>query len=126
MSFLISFFFNFFAVFIVNRIIPGIEIGYFENLPNVGADLFFSLVVGFLNASIYPVLASFMQNITLKSIAVVSFIISFGSFILIHYIQFGVRATTAPGIFVGGSLVWAAAVFTNFLFMRRRPQNPEK
>lgn len=126
MTFLLSLFFNFMAVFIVNRIIPGIKIGYFENLPNIGADLLFSLIVGFFNASIYPVLAAFTQNVTIKKIAIISFFISFGSFVFIHYIQFGVRATTFPGVFIGGSLVWGAAVFINFLIMRKSSQNFKK
>jgi uncharacterized membrane protein YvlD (DUF360 family) len=54
MNYIRSLFLNFLVVFFVDRVAPGVEISYFEQVPNVGADILFSVIVGFLNASVFP------------------------------------------------------------------------
>lgn len=115
MTYLRSLFLNFLVVFFVNRVIPGIEVGSFEHVPNIGADLFFSLVVGFLNATIFPALLIFGLKPTLKKMGILSFIISFGAFALISAISFGVQVTSFGGYLIGSLIVWAVAFFSNYL-----------
>ncbi len=115
MNYLRSLFLNFLIVFFIDRVAPGVEIQNFENVPNVGADILFALVVGFLNASVFFFLALLELTITHLKLAIVTFVISFGAFIIIAIVPFGVRVVSPWGLFIGGFVVWAVAFMTNHL-----------
>jgi uncharacterized membrane protein YvlD (DUF360 family) len=115
MNYLRSLFLNFLVVFFVDRMVPGIQVNNFENVPNIGADILFSLVVGFLNASIFFFLVILDLDITKLRLALLSFVISFGAFIVIAIIPFGVQVINVWGVIIGGGIVWAVAYFSNEL-----------
>jgi uncharacterized membrane protein YvlD (DUF360 family) len=115
MNYLRSLFLNFLIVFFVDRAIPGIHIDNFENVPNIGADILFSLIVGFLNASVFFFLALLELTITPLRLALMTFIISFGAFAIISVVPFGIQVLSPLGFFLGSTLVWAIALLTNFL-----------
>ncbi len=115
MNYLRSLFLNFLVVFFMDRVSPGIEIEQFENLPNIGADLLFAMVIGFLNASIFFFLALLEAKITNFKLALISFIITFGGFIAIAIFPFGVRVVSPLGVIVGGGIVWIVACISNHL-----------
>ncbi len=118
MTYLRSLFINFLIVFFVDRVIPGIEVSFFEHVPNIGADLVFSAIVGFLNSMIFPTLVFMNVQVSTLKIAIISFVISYAAFISIAFINFGVVATNGWGIFFGGLIVWFVAFFTNYLEMK--------
>lgn len=118
MNYLRSLFINFLIVFFVDRVAPGVEIMNYEQVPSIGADLFFSVVVGFLNASIFFFLALLEISITRLKLALFTLAISFGSFILIALVPFGVRVVSPWGVIVGGGIVWIVAYVTNYLEWR--------
>lgn len=115
MNYARSFFLNFLIVFFIDRVAPGVEITNFENVPNIGADILFSLIIGFLNSSIFFFLALLELSITNLRMAIMSFIVSFGGFLVIAIIPFGVRVVNPWGVIIGGGVVWAIAVLTNHL-----------
>ncbi|MBS0625239.1 MAG: hypothetical protein JSS32_04245 [Verrucomicrobia bacterium] len=115
MNYLRSLFLNFLVVFFVDRISPGVEIIYFEQIPDIGADILFSILVGFLNASIFPFLMILELNPSKTKMAIMSLCVSYGAFIVISMIPFGIQVTSPAGVLVGGTLVWAVAYFTNYL-----------
>lgn len=117
MTYLRSLFLNFLIVFFAARVLPGITIEFYENVPNIGADILFSLTVGFLNSIIVPVLVLLEVKINNLKIAVIGFLISFLSFIIIGIVDFGIRADVL-GIILGGSLVWICSYFTNYLELK--------
>ena len=117
MTYLRSLFLNFLIVFFVAKVIPGVTVHPFENVPNIGADLLFSIVVGFLNSIIVPFLVGLDLKATYLKIAIIGFVISFLSFIIISIVDFGVSAN-ATGIMIGGSLVWIFSFFTNYLELK--------
>jgi len=117
MTYLRSFFLNFLIVFFVARVMPGITIKFYEALPNIGADILFSLIVGFLNSIIVPVLVLMEVAITNFKIAIIGLVISFLSFIIIALVNFGITANIL-GVFLGGSLVWIFSYFTNYLELK--------
>ncbi|MBU6447014.1 MAG: phage holin family protein, partial [Verrucomicrobia bacterium] len=90
MNYLRSLFLNFLIVFFIDRVSPGVEIQNYENVPNIGADIFFSLVVGFLNASVYFFFTLLELPITNLKLGITTFIISFGAFLIIALVPFGV------------------------------------
>lgn len=118
MSYLRSLFLNFLVVFFVNRVAPGVEITYFEQIPDIGSDIFFSLFVGFLNASVFPFLLILELKPNHLKMALLTALISFGAFILISMVPFGIKVVSPIGIFFGGGIVWAMALFTNFLELK--------
>lgn len=118
MTYLRSLFLNFLIVFFVDRAAPGIEITEFEQVPNIWADLLFSIVVGFLNGSIFPLLYLLEIKVTVLRLALSSFIVTFASFGAISIFPFGVRVVSPWGFIVGGGIVWIAAVFSNYLEWR--------
>ncbi|MGB7979145.1 MAG: phage holin family protein [Chlamydiales bacterium] len=115
MNYLRSFFLNFLIVFFIDRVCPGVEIAGYEEVPNIGADILFSLVLGFLNSSIFFFLALLELTISDLKMALISFVVSFGAFILIGIIPFGVRVVNPWGVILGGGVVWIVAVLTNHL-----------
>jgi len=115
MNYLRSLFLNFLVVFFVDRVAPGVEISYYEQVPNIGADILFSLIVGFLNASIFFFLALLEIKITRFKLALFSFVISFAAFIAIAIFPFGVQVVNAWGVIIGGGVVWAVAYVSNYL-----------
>ena len=115
MTYLGSLFFNFLVVFFVDRVIPGVEVTLYEGVPNIGADLFFALAVGFLNATIFPLMAVLELRVTRWKIALATFLISFSSFGVISAVSFGVEVVNFSGFFFGGLIVWVTACLTNYL-----------
>ena len=114
MTYLRSLFLNFLIVFFVVKIIPGVNLAFFENVPNIGVDLFFSIIVGFLNSLIVPFLVALNVSVTNIKILISGFIICFGSFIFIGFVDLGISATFL-GVVLGGFLVWVFSFFTNYL-----------
>lgn len=115
MSYLRSLFLNFLVVFFVDRVSPGLQIINFEQVPDVGADLIFSILVGFFNATVLPVLIILELKPTLMKLGILTFIISYAAFIIISIVPFGIQVTNPLGVFVGGTIVWLVAFFTNHL-----------
>lgn len=118
MNYLRSLFLNFLVVFFVDRVAPGVEVIAYEQVPNIGADLLFAAVVGFLNASIFFFLALLEIPITRLKLALFTAAISFLPFVIIAVIPFGVRVVNGWGVVVGGGIVWCAAYITNYLEWR--------
>ncbi len=123
MNYLRSLFLNFLVVFFVDRMGPGIRIDYYEQVPNIGADILFSLILGFLNASVFPFLFILELNPTKLKIGILTFIISYTAFIVIAIIPFGVRVESVTGVIIGGFIVWVMAFFTNSLEFDRDMKN---
>lgn len=115
MTYLRSFLINFLFVFFIDRVSPGIEIIYFEQVPDIGADLLFSILVGFLNASVYPFFSLLELPVSKMKIAIITFVITFTLFGIISIVPFGVRIVNPAGLFVGGTLVWIVAYISNYL-----------
>lgn len=118
MTYLRALFLNFLVVFFVDRAIPGIEVGSYENVPNIGADILFAVILGFLNASIFAALVILGVRVSMMKIAVIGFIISFGAFIIIGFASFGVHTSSFWGGVLGGLIVWCASMFSNYLEMK--------
>ena len=115
MTYLRSLALNFLIVFFMNHSMPGIEISSFENVPNVGADIVFSIVVGFLNAAIFPVFVLFSLKPTFLKMAIIAFIISFGAFILATFASIGVKVLTIGGAVGAGLIVFIVSSVSNYL-----------
>jgi len=118
MNYLRSFFLNFLAVFFIVGVGPGIQVGEYSHVPNIGADILFSGVVGFLNASIFPFLFILEVNPTPLKMTILSFLISFIPFLLLANLSLGIHVTTV-GVIVGTLFVWAIGSFTNYLEWRQ-------
>lgn len=118
MTYLRSLFLNFLIVFFVDRAAPGIQITDFEQVPNIWADLLFSIVVGFLNGSVFPLLYLLELKVSVLRLSLISFFFTFISFGAISVFPFGVQVVSPLGFFVGGGIVWIVAVFSNYLEWR--------
>jgi hypothetical protein len=124
MNFLRSLLFNFVAVFFINQIGPGTEVGFYEHVPNIGADALFSLVLGFLNACVFPALFVLDLIPSPKKIAILTFVISFAGYIFLALVPVGIQVTSFLGILVGGSFVWGVGFLTNYLEWLRDMKQP--
>ena len=115
MNYLRSLFLNFLAVFFVDRISPGLQILSFEGVPDIGSDILFSSLVGFFNSSVFFFLVILELKPTKLKIGLMTLAISYGAFIILSTISFGVQVTSPAGVLIGGTVVWAVAFFTNYL-----------
>ncbi len=117
MTYLRSLFLNFLIVFFVLRIIPGIKIEFYENVPNIGADLLASIIIGGLNSLIIPALILFNIKATNIKIAVIGFFICLLSFLILAGFNIGIEVT-AIGVILGTIIVWIVSFFTNYLELK--------
>ncbi len=115
MNYFRSIFFNFLAVFFINRVSPGLQIVYFEQVPNVITDLLFSLILAFFNATVFPFLSILELNPTKCKIGLMTAIISYGAFFIVSIAPFGVQVTSPLGVLIAGTFIWLVAFFTNYL-----------
>ncbi len=119
MTYFISWFLNFLAVFFIARIAPGIEISLYQRVPNIGGSLLFALIIGFFNASVFPALFIFEVAPSKMKIAVITGLISFLAFIFALFVPFGVRVLNGYGVLFGGLIVWGVAFLTNYFEWHR-------
>jgi hypothetical protein len=119
MSYFRSLFFNFLAVMTMARMAPGLEISLYDKVPNFGGSLFFALIVGLLNASVFPLCFILGAKPSKGKIAFFTALLSFGSFLFVYFIPVGVRALSFLGVILGGTVVWAIAFCTNYLEWHR-------
>ncbi|MBF8262746.1 MAG: hypothetical protein HW387_411 [Parachlamydiales bacterium] len=115
MTYLRSLLISFLIVFFVNRISPGIYITHYQQIPTVMSDIVFCSFVGFLNASVVPCYSILDVRLTTIKIAIANALISYGAFIVIAIVPFGVEVINIAGILVGGSIVWLVSFFANYL-----------
>ena len=115
MTYLRSLFLNFLIVFFINNVMPGIKITNFENVPNIGYDIMFAVIVGFLNASVFLVVILFEIKHVLQVIVSIAFLISFLSYGIIAYFDFGIKVTTFSAFFWSALIVFLVSVFSNHL-----------
>jgi hypothetical protein len=119
MTYFRSLFINFLAVFLITRIAPGIEIGFYQKVPNLGAALGFAFIVGCLNASVFAFLFIFSLAPSRMKLALLTGVISFAGFFVIALFPFGVRVVSPLGMIIGGGFTWVVAYLTNYFEWHR-------
>jgi uncharacterized membrane protein YvlD (DUF360 family) len=115
MTYLRSLFLNFLAVFFINHVNPGINIKTFEHVPNIGADILFAVIVGFLSASIFPCFVLFDIKPKIVWMVVIAFLISFLSYGIVAIFDLGVEVRSFAGFFISFLIVGTISSFSNFL-----------
>lgn len=125
MTYFRSFCINFLAVFLIVRFLPGIEVGMFQKVPNIGAVFLFAFIVAILNASVFPVLFILDVTITRAKIAILTAIVSFSSFITASLVSGGIIISSVFGVIFGGALIWGVGFLTNYFEWHRGAKNPE-
>lgn len=108
---------NFAAVFGLIRFAPGIAAAYSEPSP-IGSDLLFAAAAAFCNVSIFPLLILLGLFPTKVKLALLTGIVSFGSFSLIAIIPYGFQPNPG-GVAIGGALVWLVAFLVSYAQLRR-------
>jgi len=119
MWYLKGFFFNFLTVFFANHILPGIQVVDQTKLPHLGSDLGYALVLGFLNASIYPIMKLIGKPFSWTRIAVISLILNFVSYALLFLLPIGIHLESFLGYCLASLVVSVGGFLTNFLEMKR-------
>ncbi len=119
MTFFRSLALNFLLVFFINRIAPSVQIDLFQDVFNLGADLFFAFAVGFLNAAIFPCLQILSIKATYWKMGVLAAIISYGAYGLVWIFPMGVFVTGPLGFLFAGTAVSGISFFTNYMELKR-------
>jgi hypothetical protein len=117
--FIVCFFFNFVFVMIANRISPGIVITDYENVVNIGADLMYAFFIGLFNSLIVPICIALNVVPTIRKIIIFVSIISFGSYIIISLIDYGIKVSAFYGVIIAGLIVSLGSIVTNLLFRQK-------
>ncbi|MBN1914501.1 MAG: hypothetical protein JW769_01260 [Parachlamydiales bacterium] len=118
MTYLRSLFLNFLMVFFVNHSFPGIEILSFEDVPNIGGDILFSAIVGFLNSLIVPMFVLFNKGLKKTVVFFSAGFVSLGAYLILAINPMGIVIVHPLGFFLGGGAVWAMSYFTNYLELK--------
>jgi uncharacterized membrane protein YvlD (DUF360 family) len=125
MTYFRSFILNFLAVLFIAHFAPGIATPYHESGSSFFADVFFAVIVGFLNTLIFPVLIFLEIYPTKVLLALFGAIVSFASFTVIAILPYGMDVDAA-GVLVGGLFVWMVSFVTNYLDLRHWLDSSEK
>ncbi|MBN1914502.1 MAG: phage holin family protein [Parachlamydiales bacterium] len=126
MTYFKSLFFNFLTVFFVNHVIPGIDIAYYSKLPDIGGDIIFAFILGFLNSMIVPLCLLLHIRISLFRIGLASFLITFLGYALVNMMPGDIRVATFGAYIWASLVVWFASYFTNYLEYKRHLPPPEE
>jgi hypothetical protein len=122
MSYLKSFFFNFLTIFFANHLLPGIDVVMQVKLPHVGGDLLFAIVLGGLNALIYPTLKLVMKRsaklMLTTQIALIAIVFNFGAYAILKLLSIGIMISSLEGYFIPAIVVTIVSFLTNFLAMK--------
>lgn len=119
MSYFKSLLFNFLAVFFVNHVVPGIEIGYYSKLPEVKGDFIFSVAVGFLLSMVFPVLRILPIKTSHFKIGLITFFISFGAYSIVNVLPLDIKIVEKGAFVWCGLIVWFCGYLTNHLEYRQ-------
>jgi hypothetical protein len=128
MKYLKSLFYHFLIVFFANYTMPGIEVIRQTKLPHIGADIFFALVLGFLNSLIFPVLKVVDEKINVSRIAIVCISLSFVSYAILKFAPLGVEVKSVEGYLFAAFTVALGSFLMNYFEMRdafKFPRPPE-
>ena len=115
MTYFKSLLFNFLAVFFVNHVIPGVEIGYYSKLPEVKGDFIFAFAVGFLASLVFPVLKVLPIKPSHFKIGLITFFISFGAYSIVNILPLDIRIVHRGAYIWSGLIVWFCSYLTNHL-----------
>jgi uncharacterized membrane protein YvlD (DUF360 family) len=110
MTYILSLFLNIISVLLIDRYLPGIAIvekGAFFT------DVLFALIVGFLNASVFPFLLLLGIFPSKLKLAVMNGIISYGAMILAANMALLGIDVDAGGAVFGGGLLWLVSYLIN-------------
>jgi uncharacterized membrane protein YvlD (DUF360 family) len=118
MSYFKSLLFNFLAVFFVNHVIPGIEIGYYSKLPEVKGDFIFSIAVGFLMSLVFPVLKALPIKPSHFKIGLITFFISFVAYSIVNVLPLDIQIVHKGAYIWCSLIVWFCGYLTNHLEYR--------
>lgn len=115
MTYFKSLLLNFLAVFFVNHVIPGVDIGYYTKLPEIKGDFIFAFGVGFLSSLVFPVLKLLPIKPSHFKIGLVTFFISFGAYSIVNILPVDIRVDHRGAFIWCGLIVWFCAYLTNSL-----------
>ncbi len=123
MTYLRSLFLNFLVVFFANRVVPGIDVGSFEGVTNVGGDIFFSIILGFLNSLIFPSLVVFDMKLSITNMVIGACFLSFGCYGVVALTHWGIEYISFGGWFLAGLVVSTVSFYSNYLEMKHSFSN---
>jgi uncharacterized membrane protein YvlD (DUF360 family) len=119
MRFLKSLFFNSLVVFFANHILPGIEVVNQTKLPHLGGDLSFAVVLGFLNALIFPILRLSRKHLSALKIAAIAIILNFVVYGILKFASFvGIQIVSVEGYLLASLVVAAGSFWINYVEMK--------
>lgn len=118
MSYFKAVFFNFLVIFFANHILPGVDVIHPTKLPHVGGELIFAIVLGALNAAIYPLLKAAGQGALIKVIGV-AIALNFIAYALLKILPIGIQVSSWQGYAIAAALVSLASCLTNYFEMKK-------
>lgn len=125
MMYLIHLIFNICLVFIVNHILPGIRVSDYEGVPNIGADIIFSLLVGLGNSCLVPAMRIFRIDPLLGRIIIWACSFNALAYIFPSIFDFGVSVESFFGFIFAVFIVSVGSIFSNYLYNTRYLKPPE-
>ena len=107
---------NALTVVLAARILPGFEV------HNVVSAIFFSLMLGIINAFIRPILLLLTLPISVITLGLFTLVINAFTFWLASKISFGVHVHTIAAAFFGALILWVASFLSNQLIKNPKEQ----
>lgn len=123
MNYLKNFVMCFLLLFFVNYLMPGFAIISQSRLPHIGVDLIFPLLLGLLNASLYPIL-KMMQQLSLLKLVLSVLVLNFVAYAVIKFMHTGLQILDWESYLVGVAIVCIGSFLINFFEMRRNKTSP--
>jgi uncharacterized membrane protein YvlD (DUF360 family) len=125
MIFLKGLLYNALAIFFANYLLPGINMVHQTKLPSIGSDLPFAIILGLLNALIYPFLKLVDSHFSIFRIALACIVLNFVVYALLKVVPLGIHISSIEGYVIPAAVVTIVSFITNFFEMRKaKPHIP--
>ena len=119
MSYIKSLLINFFSIFFVDYLFPGILITAYSRIPRIEGDIIFAVCLAVINSLIFPILKLFRVYIKFWKILIFSFLINFICYGIINLLPAGVKVVSLLGYLIASFVVFLISLFTNYFIFKK-------
>lgn len=117
---------NFLAIFFINYLFPGIEVMKRSKWPELQGEIPFALILGGINAFLYPFLKKFDPKLSLLRMAVASVFLNFFAYALLKILPLEIEIQSWMGYLLIASTASIISFATQFFQKKGDLPEPPK
>lgn len=117
---------NVLAIFFIDYLFPGIEVVKRTKWPELQGEIPFALILGGINAFLYPFLKRIPLKLSLLRMAVASVFLNFFAYALLKILPLGIEIESWMGYVLCASAASLVSFASQFWEKKKTPPEPPK